>query len=79
MQVSNLTVEELKALIQETVAETIQSLLIDPDFSVIDPDAGKQLRPEVEQRLRLSLQRTQSGERGLSLTEVVKKLGLDLE
>jgi hypothetical protein len=31
MQVKDLTIEELKLLIQETVAETIQSLLIDPD------------------------------------------------
>jgi hypothetical protein len=29
MQVKDLTIEELKLLIQETVAETIQSLLID--------------------------------------------------
>lgn len=31
MQVKDLTIEEFKLLIQETVAETIQSLLIDPD------------------------------------------------
>jgi hypothetical protein len=31
MQVKDLTIEELKLLIQEAVTETIQSLLIDPD------------------------------------------------
>lgn len=70
MQVSNLTVEELKLLIQETVAETIQSLLI-------DPDADRQLRPELAQQLQNSLQRTQAGERGIPAAEVAKKLGLD--
>ena len=72
MQVSNLTVEELTTLIRKTVTETIQSLLL-------DPDAGDQLRPEVEQRLLSSLQRTQAGERGLPLSDVVRRLGLDQE
>ncbi|MEH2272551.1 MAG: hypothetical protein V7K68_29710 [Nostoc sp.] len=69
MQVKDMTIEELKLLIQETVAETIQSLLV-------DPDKGKQIRPEVKQQLLDSLQRTQSGERGISAEEVAKNLGL---
>ncbi len=69
MQVKNLTVEELKLLIQETVAETIQSL-------ILDPDEGKQLKPEVQEQLLDSLKRTQLGERGISAEEVAKKLGL---
>lgn len=70
MQVKDLTVEELKLLIQETVAETIQSLLT-------DPDEGRQVKAEVKQQLLSSLHRTQSGERGTSAEEVAKKLGLD--
>lgn len=70
MQVKDLTIEELKLLIQETVAETIQSLLI-------DPDEGRQVKPEVKQQLLESLQRTQAGEIGLSAEEVAKKLGLN--
>ncbi|MBN3878983.1 MULTISPECIES: hypothetical protein [unclassified Nostoc] len=69
MQVKDMTIEELKLLIQETVAETIQSLLV-------DPDEGKQIKPEVKQQLLDSLQRTQSGERGISAEEVAKNLGL---
>ncbi len=69
MQVKDLTVEELKLLIQETVAEAIQSLLI-------DPDEGRQIKPEVKQQLLDSLDRTQSGEHGISAEEVAKKLGL---
>lgn len=69
MQVKDMTIEELKLLIQETVAETIQSL-------IVDPDEGKQIKPEVKQQLLDSLQRTQSGERGISAEEVAKNLGL---
>jgi hypothetical protein len=70
MQVKDLTVEELKLLIQETVTETIQSLLI-------DPDEGQTIKPEVKQQLLKSLQLTQAGERGISAEEVAKKLGLN--
>ncbi len=69
MQVKDMTIEEFKLLIQETVAETIQSLMVDPDES-------KQIKPEVKQQLLDSLQRTQSGERGIPAEEVAKNLGL---
>jgi hypothetical protein len=69
MQVKDLTVEEFKLLIQETVAETLHTLLT-------DPDEGKELKPEVKQQLLNSLERTQSGERGISAEEVARKLGL---
>jgi hypothetical protein len=70
MQVKELTVEELKILIQETVAETIQSILL-------DPDQDKEVKPEVKQQLLDSLRRTKKGERGISAEEVAKKLGLN--
>ena len=70
MQVKDLTVEEFKLLIQETVTETLQALLS-------DPDENKQLKPEIAQELVDSLQRTQSGERGIPAEEVAKKLGLN--
>jgi hypothetical protein len=70
MQVKDLTIEELKLLIQETVTETIQSLLI-------DPDEGKKIKPEIEQQLIESLQHTQAGESGISAEEVAKKLELN--
>ena len=70
MQVKDLTVEELKLLVQETVAETLQNLLA-------DPDEGKQLKPEVKQQLIDSLERTKAGERGVGAKKVANKLGLD--
>ncbi len=69
MQVKDLTVEELKQLIQETVAETLQALLA-------DPDEGQVLKAEVQQQLLESLARTQSGERGMTAAEVASKLKL---
>jgi hypothetical protein len=69
MQVKELTVEELKLLIQETVAETIQSILF-------DPDQDKEVKPGVKRQLLDSLRRTEVGERGVSAEEVAKKLGL---
>jgi hypothetical protein len=41
-----------------------------------DPDEGKQLKPEVQQQLLQSLERTQAGERGVAAEEVAKRLGL---
>ena len=69
MQVKDLTVEELKLLIQEAVAETLHNLLT-------DPDEGKELKSEVKQELLNSLKRTQSGEHGVPAEEVARKLGL---
>ncbi|MGL5035389.1 MAG: hypothetical protein ACRC6M_16500 [Microcystaceae cyanobacterium] len=70
MQVKDLSVEDFKFLIQETVTETVQSLLNDPDID-------KQLKPDVAQSLADSLQRTRNGERGLSEEEVAQRLGLN--
>jgi hypothetical protein len=70
MQVKELTVEELKLLIQQTVAETLQSFLL-------DPDQGKEVKPEVKQQLLDSLRRTENGERGISAEEIAEKLGLN--
>ena len=70
MQVKDLSVEDFKFLIQETVTETVQSLLS-------DPDVDKRLKPEVAQSLADSLQRTRNGERGMSAEEVAQRLGLN--
>jgi hypothetical protein len=70
MQVKDLTIEEFKLLIHETVAETLEVLLI-------DPDKNKPLKPEIIQELIDSLQRTELGERGVPAEEVAQKLGLN--
>lgn len=69
MQIKDLTTDELKALIRDTISETLQELLDDPDL-------GKELKEEVKQRLNRSLKQTEAGDRGLSVEEVAKKMGL---
>lgn len=64
MKVTDLTVEELKALIKEAVQQEIREILG-------DPDKGLDLSPEMEERLQDSLA---SSER-ISFEEVKKRLG----
>jgi hypothetical protein len=68
MQVKDLTTDELKNLIKETVAEVLQELLP-------DPDKDKELKPEVKQQLLEIQQRRASGIRGISAAEMMKNLG----
>jgi len=70
MQVKDLSIEDFKFLIQETVTETVQSLLSDPNID-------QQLKPEVAQSLADSLQQTQNGKRGISAEQVAQRLGLN--
>ena len=66
----DLSKEELKSLIRETIEEVLFEL-----FG--DPDEGLELRPEVRERLKRSLERVQRGERGLSAEEAAEKAGLN--
>jgi uncharacterized protein YicC (UPF0701 family) len=68
MQVKDLTTDELKELIKQTVAEALQELLS-------DPDAGKELKAEVKQQLLDIQQRRAIGVRGIPAAEALKKLG----
>ena len=62
MQVKDLTIEEFKCFIQETVTETLETLLSEPDFvevngvhdkhqDVEEPDEGKLSRPVLKLRV----------------------------
>ncbi len=70
MQIKDMTVDELKALIRETVEETLEEFFA-------DPDEGKEVTEEVKQQLLKSLKRRQAGERGIPAEEVYRKLGLN--
>jgi hypothetical protein len=69
MQVKDLTTEELKALIRETVLETLEDVLDDPDI-------GKTLRPELRQQLLESRQHRTTGHKGIPAAEVAQRFGL---
>lgn len=62
-KVSDMTAGELQELIRRTVHEAM------------DPDYGFELRPEIEEELRESMQQKKRGE-GIPLKEVKKQLGL---
>ncbi len=66
MRIEDMTTEEFKALIGEVVEEKLKSLLFDPDY-------GRELKDEMEVRLKTSLN---SKDRS-SLGDVKEKLGLD--
>jgi hypothetical protein len=67
--VRELSVEELKVLIGYTVEQKLEELLGDPDCDL-------HLQPDIEKRLRQSLEKTRSGEPGIPIDEVLKQTGL---
>ena len=75
MQVANSTVEELKLLIRETVSEAFQSLLIENDL--IDPDLGKQIRPEFAAQLREAIYQAEKGKSNVLASMVARELGFN--
>jgi hypothetical protein len=71
MQVKDLTTDELKNLIRETVVEALGDLLP-------DPDEGMTVNEEFNQELLEIQQRRKTGSRGISAEEAMKKLGLSV-
>lgn len=69
MQVKDLTIDELKALIRETVMEALEELLP-------DPDEGKTVKEEVKRELLEIRRRREIGIQDTSAKEVIPKLGL---
>lgn len=72
MQVADLSTDELKTLIRETVTQVLAEILDDPDEGLV-------IRPEVEQALLRSRQRRVSGVSGVSIEEVAQQLGITLQ
>lgn len=67
MKVGELSQQEFKDLVKESVAEALDELLGDDD--------GLELRPEVAERLRASLAGDQ---RGISTVDLANNLGIKL-
>jgi hypothetical protein len=72
MKIKELTVEQLQALIEDTIEAKMDEILG-------DPDEGLDLRDEVKAKLRKSLAATERGEKGIPIEEVARKLGLEWE
>ena len=69
MQVKDLTIEELKAVIRETVIESLEDLLP-------DPDAGETVKEQFQQELLEIRQRRKAGNQNISADEVKQRLGI---
>ena len=69
MQVKDLTIDELKTLIRETVMEAFEELLP-------DPDEGKTVKENFKQEL-LATRKRRAGVTRISSQEAMRRLGLD--
>jgi len=70
VSVRDLTVEELKMVVHEAVQESLLELLE-------DPDAGLELREEIAERLRHSLEAQRQGVKGIPAEQIAAELGLE--
>jgi hypothetical protein len=68
--VKDLTIEEFKALIGEVVEEKLRELLA-------DPDAGLELRPEIQERLRKELHAPGLDGASIPAAELARRRGLE--
>ncbi|MCA9940595.1 MAG: hypothetical protein KC418_18280 [Anaerolineales bacterium] len=69
-RVADMSVDELRTLIQETITQTLAELLR-------DPDEGLLLREDIETALRLSIEAVMLGEKTMATDDVAARLGLD--
>ncbi|MCC6299198.1 MAG: hypothetical protein IT314_07860 [Anaerolineales bacterium] len=69
-KVSDLTVDELRGLIRETVRQTLSEILA-------DPDDGLELQEGIEKELRDSIRAIREGAPTYNANEIAAKLGLD--
>ena len=69
-KVSELSVDEFRDLIRETVKQTLAELLF-------DPDEGLELRPEIEKALLRSMKVVRESGKTYDAEDTAKELGLD--
>jgi len=70
MKVKELSIDELRALIEEIVEEKLKEMVEDADW-------GLELKAEVRKRLKRSLEASKKGERGVPAEEVARRFGVD--
>ncbi|MDP3879353.1 MAG: hypothetical protein Q8Q07_03485 [Dehalococcoidales bacterium] len=72
MKVKELTVEQLKALIDEAIEDKLAEIMG-------DPDRGLELTDEARRRIEESLSALKRGEKGIPLEELAGEMGIVLE
>ena len=70
-KVNELTVDQLKALINELIEEKLEQMLSDPDEGLI-------LKEEFGRKLKASLSAVRKGKRGVPLDKLANELGFVL-
>lgn len=70
MQIKDLTIDEFRVLIRETVEDALQDLLL-------DPDQGRPLKDSVRQQLLAMRERRLEGKKAIPSAQVMDELGLN--
>ena len=70
-KVNELTIDQLKALINELIDEKLEQILNDPDEGLI-------LQEEFGKKLKASLSAVHQGKRGVTLEKIANDLGFVL-
>jgi len=73
IKLAELTVGEFRTLVQEIVADAVEQAMFELEQQLPDPDAGKELRPEVAEQLRKYLDEKPEGR---PAEDIMKDLGL---
>ena len=72
MKVKEITIEQLKALIDEAVEDKLAEILG-------DPDRGLELTDEAKCKIEESLAALKRGEKGIPLEELAQEMGIEPE
>ncbi len=73
-KVADLTVDELREVLRATIRDLIEEIVVEKLETLLDPDDGLELEPDVADSLREYLR---SNRRGDPAEEVWHSLGLD--
>jgi hypothetical protein len=69
-RVADMSIDELRAVVRETVEQTLADLFR-------DPDDGLELREEVRYALQSSIKAVKEGQKTISAEDLATELGLD--
>ncbi|MFC1946807.1 hypothetical protein ACFLXY_02675 [Chloroflexota bacterium] len=72
MKIKELTVEQLQALIEDTIEAKMEEILG-------DPDEGLELTDEAKAKIEESMAALKRGEKGIPLEKVAEEMGIELE
>jgi hypothetical protein len=72
MKIKELTIEQFKTLIEDTIEAKLEEILG-------DPDEGLKLTDEAKAKIEESLAAAKRGEKSIPLEKVAEEMGIELE